>query len=58
MAKEKKLRKQVFFEAGKTVADLPSECRTCYGFSNWKGDRNAVAYEIRECSDCLIHDKW
>lgn len=30
-------------------------CYTCYGFSNWAGDREVVVYEDRDCASCKVN---
>jgi hypothetical protein len=49
---KKKVYKNNFINDGETVSVLPTICRTCYGFSNWNGDRSKVIYEDRDCVNC------
>lgn len=50
--KIQKVDKTEFFKNGLTVESLPQECRTCFGYSNWGGSKEEIAYEDRDCNDC------
>ena len=47
-----KIDKSMFLKNDKKITDLSKQCRTCFGYSNWDGDKDAVIYADRDCSGC------
>jgi len=54
MPTKEKVRKNDFMGPGKGPDTLPPQCRECYGFSNWVGDKDGTPYDDRDCANCGV----